>query len=168
MLIIGIDPGLSGAMSVLDFDNGFLEGHDLPVESNGLSTGPLKRWIDVRKLKAILKDVGQRYEFAKHAAQFVIERPMPMPGQTVHTAFSSGDTFGALRAICETSNNWVAEVVFVAPATWKRDMGLSTDKGTSIARALDLYPNAAPWMTLKKHHDRAESILLAHWMRERL
>jgi len=163
MLCLGVDPGLSGAISLLCSERGLLECEDIPVEFNGLHTGKMMRWVDAIKLQALLVEWSTRHDFAHHSVHAVIERPIPMPSMPSTTTASSFDTFGVVRAlVCgKASPNGMT---MVNPATWKRAFGLKTNKDESIACALRLYPKAAKYLKLKKSHNRAESILVGHFL----
>lgn len=163
MLSIGVDPGLSGAMSLLCSKRGLLECADLPICGNGLKTGRMMRWIDAAALQALISEWSVRHAFAENDVHACIERPIPMPSMPSTTTASSFDTFGVIRAlVCgKVSPNGMT---MVDPVTWKRSFGLKTDKDESIACALRLYPKAAKYLTKKLHHNRSESILIGHWL----
>jgi hypothetical protein len=160
-MVIGCDPGVTGAISLLKSGQ-LLECEDLPVTANGMVTGKVSRWLDVRALNAMLQDWSARHDFAREAVSAVIERPIPMPSMPSTTTASSFDTFGAVRAVLGIR---VGEVVAVAPKEWKVFFGLSPDKNASRAMALKLYPDAP--VSRVMDHNRAESVLLAHWQMRR-
>lgn len=163
MLVISTDPGLSGAISLLCSERGLLECEDLPTCGNGLATGKMMRWIDAGKLQELLTSWSTRHDFAQHSVHAVIERPIPMPSMPSTTTASSFDTFGVIRAlVCgKVSPNGMT---MVNPVTWKRYFGLKTDKDESIACALRLYPDAKRYLARKRDHNRAESILVGHFL----
>lgn len=160
MLVLGCDPGLTGAISLLR-DGALLECEDLPTCSNGTVTGSMKRWIDVPRLWNLLADWSARHDFAGQSVQSVIERPIPMPTLPAQTIASQFDTFGAVRAVM--AGRMREPVVCVNPNEWKRFFGLKSDKDAARATAIALYPQAAQLLKLKKSHNMAESILVAHW-----
>lgn len=161
MLIIGCDPGLTGAISLLCTERGLLECEDLPVCSNGQSTGKMMRWIDVEKLQGLLSQWSTRHEFAHRSVHACIERPIPMPSLPAQTVASQFDTFGVIRALV-TGKVSPDGMTIVNPNTWKKVFGLHSDKDASRACALRLYPSAP--VKLAKHHNRAESMLIGHWL----
>lgn len=161
MIILGIDPGLTGAISALCTSRGLLDVSDLPTCSNGLESGKMLRWLDARKLSDILAHWAERFEFGQESVQAVIERPIAMPRQQIQTAASNFDTLGVLRAVMELRGYRPA---FINPRDWKGLFGLAGDKADARKAALTLYPNAP--VTRAKDHNRAESILIArYWMR---
>jgi hypothetical protein len=138
---VGIDPGASGAIGVLDEHGALVCVHDLPVFDGRL---------DVRNLRALLPD-GRLL--------FVVEDPNAMPRQGVSSSFKFGRTVGECQAFAKLTGD---EMTLVSPAKWKRDMRLSADKEQVLRRARELYPDAP--ISLKRHHDRAEALLLARWL----
>lgn len=161
MLIIGCDPGLTGAISLICTDRGLLDCVDLPVCSNGQATGKMLRWIDAAKLQELLATWSSKFSFAEESVHAVIERPIPMPSMPSTTTASSFDSFGVIRALVAGK---VAPdgMTIVNPRDWKKFFGLGTDKDASRATALRLYANAP--VTRAKDHNRAESILIGHWL----
>lgn len=163
MLIVSSDPGLTGAISLLCSQRGLLECEDLPICGNGTASGKMMRWIDVDGLQRILTEWAHKYEFAQHSVRAAIERPIPMPTLPAQTVASQFDTFGVIRALV---GNKVGPggLHIVTPNEWKKTFGLKSDKDASIACALRLYPSAANLLKFKKSHNRAESILVGHFL----
>jgi hypothetical protein len=163
MIVLGIDPGLTGAISVLDSQGPrLLECADLPVQSNGTAGGSMRNWLDVATLRKLLGEWSQRHAFGDHDIAVAIERPIAMPTLPAQTIASQFDTFGALRGLF-ASPLWGRNVLFPSP-TWKRGFGLKGGKDAKTESrecALRLYPSAP--VTRVKDHNRAESILIAHW-----
>lgn len=160
-LFIGCDPGLTGALSLIDRHGVLLECADVPTCDNGLASGSMKRWVDVRALAAMLRDWSARHHFAKVSVQAAIERPIPMPTLPAQTIASQFDTFGTIRA--EVARIADEGVQFVAPQAWKKLFGVGNDKDAARQCCLRLYPEAP--VTRVKDHNRAEAILVAHWLR---
>lgn len=159
MLALGVDPGLTGAISLLCTERGLLECADIPTCDNGTASGSMRRWLDAHELDRLLSGWSARHEFARESLAAVIERPIPMPTLPSQTIASQFDTFGALRALLQ---RW-APVRFVNPRDWKKSFGLGNDKEAARACCRRLHRTAP--VTLVKHHNRAESILIAHhWL----
>lgn len=157
-MILGCDPGLTGAISLIHQGN-LLECYDIPTCDNGQATGSMKRWVDVDALQIELARWSLTHDFAREHVAGVIERPIPMPSLPAQTIASQFDTFGAIRAVLYGFMDEALHVV--APTEWKRFYGLKSDKDAARATALALYP-AAP-VKRCKDHNRAESLLIAHW-----
>jgi hypothetical protein len=158
MIVIGIDPGLTGALALLSTTSGLLDVVDVPICDNGHAGGKMRNWLDAAELVQRLIDWRRRHDFARESVHAVIERPIPMPSLPAQTIASQFDTLGALRASM-ASMGW--PVLMVEPQRWKKTFGIGQDKEIARATCIRLYP-AAP-VTRKKDHNRAEAILIAHW-----
>jgi hypothetical protein len=161
MLVIGVDPGLTGAISLLCSERGLLECEDLPTCGNGQETGKMLRWIDATALQGMLWDWSVRHAFAECSVHACIERPIPMPTLPAQTVASQFDTFGVIRALVG-GRVALGGMTIINPRDWKKLFGLGTDKDASRATAKRLYPDAP--VTRVKDHNRAESILIGHWL----
>jgi hypothetical protein len=119
---IGIDPGLTGAVGVLNADGTFRTLFDLPViRDRSLA------WIDGDALlSALLAAKGS------DAATVIVERVSAMPGQGVASSFGFGVMFGSILATVQCLRLLLE---FVTPATWKRALGLSSDKRAALDKA---------------------------------
>jgi hypothetical protein len=95
--------------------------------------------------------------------QIVIEHVNSMPRDGVVQAFSLGYGFGLWVGLLHGLGH---TPLLVKPSVWKKKLQLSSDKEESRLEALALYPQARHFLTLKKHHNRAESLLLAHYGKE--
>jgi hypothetical protein len=147
-LTIGIDPGLSGAIAVLDHAGDLVSVKDLPVIRD-LSLA----WIDGGELQSlILAALGGR------PARATIERVSSMPGQGIASSFLFGVGFGSVLSVLQALH---IPLQFVTPSVWKKSYGLGKDKHASLHKARLLYPSAE--LHLKKHDGRAESILIARY-----
>lgn len=154
MRTLAIDPGLSGAVGLLE--NGvFVAVEDMPIVAKGF--GSVKSEVNATALRALLARMAPAGEHCAAA----VERVNAMPGQGVSSVFSLGDSFGVARAIAAGLG---LELHYVSPVTWKKHFGLSSDKEQSRALASRLFPDAP--LNLKKHADRAEALLMARWLYE--
>lgn len=160
MICLGVDPGLSGAISAICSRRGLLAVEDLPVCSNGLEKAKVMRWLDVKALSDILADWSNRFEFHKESVLAFLERSIPMPSQTVWTAASCFDSVGALRATVALKGY---ELHMISPNEWKRFYKLGKDKSESREIASRLYPGAADKFKRVKDDGRAESALIARY-----
>jgi crossover junction endodeoxyribonuclease RuvC len=147
-LIVGIDPGLSGALAVLTATGEFERVCDLPViRDRSLA------WIDGSELQSTLLDA-----LRGRAARAVVERVSAMPKQGVASSFAFGVGFGSILSVLQAMH---VSVELITPAVWKRALGLSRDKHASLHKARLLFPTAE--LHLAKHEGRAEALLLAHY-----
>ena len=113
MKIIGIDPGLSGGIAVLE-NNKVLSIFDMPVMSEGKKN---KRQLNSAQLVKLLKDNVSKSE----EISVVVEQVNAMPGQGVTSMFNFGQTFGAIIGIC-AALGW--PIFFVRPSKWKKHFEL--------------------------------------------
>jgi len=143
--ILGIDPGLSGALAFFDPETEELEVHDMPVHVINK-----KNHIDLYAL-ALLVD---SYPVKKA----IIENPGAMPGQGVTSMFRFGYACGVAQAMVAAH---LIPMDLVRPAKWKKAMGLTKDKDACRQRASQTWPQHAKLWPLKKHDGRAEAALLA-------
>lgn len=149
-MIIGIDPGLSGAICVMEGDSVILLD-DIPTVT--FSAGRTKNRVD----GALLADILREYGGARLA---VVELVHSRPKEGVCSAFSFGFTSGVIFGVLGT-----LKIPFITPlpAEWKRSMRLGKDKELSRARALELFPGQSDKLKRKMDHNRAEALLLAVW-----
>lgn len=144
----GVDPGVSGALGVVDGAGRFIAVHDMPT----LTTTTGRRQIDFAGLAGILRE---------HAPAFVlVERVGSRPGEGAMGAFAFGLSYGGILG---TLGALGLPHDVVQPASWKRKAGIppGAPKQASIATALRLLPEAGPHLTRKKDDGRAEGLLLA-------
>ncbi|MFM6207166.1 hypothetical protein, partial [Planktothrix sp.] len=95
----------------------------------------------------------------------ILESVHAMPGQGVSSMFSFGLGYGVWLGIVAALN---VPIEFVTPQAWKKYYSLGPDKEASRVKALQLFPSQASELKLKKHHGRAEALLLAEYLRRKL
>jgi crossover junction endodeoxyribonuclease RuvC len=154
---IGIDPGLEGAIVALKLD-GTLFFWDTPTHR--VSAKSSKREYDFWSVRNILAASGMHEP--KHV---YIERQQAMPKQGLSSTFKTGLGFGMWLGMLAGLEIPYTVVTAVA---WKKTMmaGMSKEKGASIIRAKQLFPTAAGELSLKKHHGRADALLIAAYGRQ--
>jgi len=151
MPIIGIDPGLGGALALLY--NNDLEIYDMPTIQDGT-----KRRVDHAQL-AIILDL-----WAKHQGiTCVIEKVASMPGNGHAGAFTFGRAAGVV--IGAVAANFIP-IVEVPPQVWKRKTQTPTDKDGARLRASEIFPRYAGQWARVKDDGRAEAALIAYYGRE--
>jgi crossover junction endodeoxyribonuclease RuvC len=144
---IGIDPGITGAIGVLDEHGNYLDVYDMPVIAKGKSG---KQQIDAAGLYKLIKQHGVIHAF--------VEQVGAMPGQGVSSMFSLGDSVGCIRAVlCAL----MIPTQFIPPQSWKRGFKLTADKEQARSRAVELFPQAP--LNRKKDAGRAEALLIARF-----
>lgn len=160
MIIIGIDPGLTGACAVMDH-NGIRAVFDLPtmpVPGAG-EKALVKRKIDA---KAFCQLLLKHCPAGEGKPQAVLEKVNTMGGanNAVQTQGSLMRSLGAIESVLECLGY---PTKHVAPQSWKKLFGLKADKTMALEKARKLHPEAAGNLTRQKDHNRAEAVLLAHW-----
>ena len=140
MKIIGIDPGISGGVAVLE-NNKVLSLFDMPVMPEGKKN---KRQLNSAQLVKLLKDNISKNE----EISVVIEQVNAMPGQGVTSMFNFGQTFGAIKGICAALG---LPVFFVRPSKWKKHFELiNSSKDASRTKAIEMYPSLSNDLAKKK------------------
>ena len=153
MKIIGIDPGLSGAIAVLK-DNKVLNVFEIPVMSEGKKN---KRQLNSAQLVKLLKDNIKDEE----DVSVIVEQVNAMPGQGVTSMFNFGQTFGAIKGICAALG---LPIFFVRPSKWKKHFELiNSSKDSSRTKAIEMYPLLSSELSKKKDVNKSDAILIARF-----
>ena len=156
MRIIGIDPGLSGGIAVLD-DLKIYDIFDMPIMSEGKKN---KNQLNSAQLVNIINE-----HVLKNEDTFVIvEQVSAMPGQGVTSMFNFGQSFGILKGIC---NAMQLPMYFVRPTKWKKYFNLlNSEKDASRTRAIEIFPYFSSQLSRKKDSNKADAILIASFYHE--
>ena len=155
MLIIGIDPGISGAICF--FQNGEISDViDMPCMADGKKN---KRQINSQQ---VFNEVSERIiNIPKKEIIVVIEQVSAMPGQGVTSMFNFGQSFGVLKGICSAMQ---LSMYFVRPAKWKKYYGLiKTEKDASRTKVIEIFPYISNKLSKKKDSNKADAILIANF-----
>ena len=158
MLIIGIDPGISGSICFLD--NGkILEVIEMPVMTDGKKN---KKQVNGSQVyNEITKRIKQ---FEKNQIRVVIEHVSAMPSQGVTSMFNFGQSFGILKGICTAMQ---LPMYFVRPTKWKKYFNLlNSEKDASRTRAIEIFPYFSSQLSRKKDSNKADAILIASFYHE--
>jgi hypothetical protein len=172
MRVIGLDPGLTGALASLDESGELRYFADLPVAQSGSV-----KWIDGGKLLTMLfkareGEPARVFVEYMHALPMIADGANPNPtarGGGIYAASMKGMVLGSVLAILQ-----VAELPYelVVPQKWKRALGLLMPKASyaekkqaSLDMARRLFPKASRALARHKNNGRAEAILIGHWAR---
>ena len=151
MIIIGIDPGISGAISILE-NKKVLEVYDTPTMIDGKKN---KRQINSAQVTNIIKE---RLKDGKEVV-VVVEHVNAMPGQGVTSMFNFGQSFGVLKGICSALQ---LSMFFVRPAKWKKYHNLiNSQKDSSRTKAIEIFPYISHKLSRKKDSNKADAILIS-------
>ncbi len=143
-MIVGIDPGASGAVAWMTDEGYLIETRDLPhIKGQGMQPAVLASWF---------REPGR---MPVHA---FVEKVASRPGQGVVSVFTFGRAFGTLEGILGALE---IPITMVTPGKWKGHFGLSSDKNASRARASQLWPGLAGTFARVKDDGRAEAALIA-------
>ena len=158
MLIIGIDPGISG--SICFFENGKI--HDV-VEMPTMTDGK-KNKRQVNGAQVYNEIINRINKFEKKDIRVVIEQVSAMPGQGVTSMFNFGQSFGILKGICSAMQ---LPLYFVRPAKWKKYFGLiNSEKDASRTKVIEMFPYFSAQLSKKKDSNKADAILIASFHHE--
>ncbi len=146
--IIGVDPGLAGAIAFYFPAQNAVTVEDMPVAAGDVDAATL-----AARIAQMQPDVA------------IVELVASRPGQGVASVFKFGCGFGMVRGVIAASG---VPLHLVSAAKWKRALGLDADKEKSRALALRLWPGRSDLFGRKKDHGRAEAALLARYAAERL
>ena len=158
MLIIGIDPGISG--SICFFENGkIIDVVEMPTMTEGKKN---KRQVNGAQVyNEILKRTNKS---ENHNVRVVIEQVSAMPGQGVTSMFNFGQSFGILKGICSAMQ---LPLYFVRPAKWKKYFGLiNSEKDASRTKAIEMFAYFSSNLSKKKDSNKADAILIASFYYE--
>ena len=156
MIVVGIDPGLSGAIAILE-NNKVLNIFDMPVMAEGKKN---KRQLNSAQLVRIIKDSTKPdVEIA-----VVVEQVNAMPGQGVTSMFNFGQTFGAIKGVCAALE---LPIFFVRPSKWKKHFELiNSSKDSSRTKVIEMYPSLSSQLAKKKDVNKSDAILIARFYSE--
>ena len=158
MLIIGIDPGISGSICFLE--NGkILDVVEMPTMAEGKKN---KRQVNGSQ---IYNEISKRIQQTdKINIKVIVEQVSAMPGQGVTSMFNFGQSFGILKGICSAMQ---LSMYFVRPAKWKKYFNLiNSEKDASRTRAIEIFPYFSSQLSKKKDSNKADAILIASFYYE--
>ena len=157
MLIIGIDPGISGSICFFK-DGRILEVIEMPVMTEGKKN---KKQVNGAQIyNEFLKRINKNDD----EIRVVIEQISAMPGQGVTSMFNFGQSYGILKGICSAMQ---LPMFFIRPARWKKYFSLiNSQKDASRTRAIEIFPYFSTQLSKKKDSNKADAILIASFYYE--
>ena len=157
MLIFGIDPGISGAISIFK-NNKFVEVLDMPTMIDGKKN---KRQVNGAQFAHIIKEYSNGYD---GEMSVIVEQVNAMPGQGVTSMFNFGQSFGVIKGVCSALN---IPIYFVRPLKWKKYFDLvKTHKDASRTKAVQIYPHISDKISRNKDSNKADAILIASYFKD--
>tara|TARA_B100001057_G_scaffold414877_1_gene432165 strand:- start:288 stop:782 length:495 start_codon:yes stop_codon:yes gene_type:complete len=158
MLIIGIDPGISGSICFFE-DGKILDVVEMPTMIDGKKN---KKQVNGSQIyNEIIKRTKQ---IENKDIRVIIEQVSAMPGQGVTSMFNFGQSFGILKGICSAMQ---LPMYFVRPAKWKKYFNLiNLEKDASRTKAIEIFPYFSSNLSKKKDSNKADAILIASYYHE--
>jgi crossover junction endodeoxyribonuclease RuvC len=157
MIVIGLDPGVHGAIAALNgHEVALLE--DLPVHVLAAKGRGDRAELDVHTLHRLIADLGP----IEHA---YVERVGARPGNGSVSMYRFGVACGAIYATLAVLR---IPISFVLPQVWQRHHGIGPAPEAARQRAVQLYPTLAPRLARKADANRADSLLIASYGRQLL
>ena len=158
MLIISIDPGISGSICFFE-DGKILDVIEMPTMAEGKKN---KKQVNGSQ---IYNEISKRTKFVDNKdIKVIIEHVSAMPGQGVTSMFNFGQSFGILKGICSAMQ---LPMYFVRPAKWKKYFNLiKSEKDASRTKAIEIFPYFSSYLSKKKDINKADAILIASYYYE--
>ena len=158
MLIIGIDPGITGSICFFE-DGKIIDVVEMPNMAEGKKN---KRQVNGAQIyHEIYKKIKN---LEKKDIKVVIEQVAAMPGQGVTSMFNFGQSFGVLKGICAAMQ---IPMYFVRPAKWKKYFNLiNSEKDASRTKAIEIFPHFSAQLSRKKDSNKADAILISSFFYE--
>ena len=158
MLIIGIDPGISGSICFFE-DGKILDVLEMPTMTDGKKN---KKQVNGAQ---IYNEISIKIRgIEKQNLRVIIEQVSAMPGQGVTSMFNFGQSFGILKGICSAMQ---LPMYFVRPAKWKKYFGLiKSEKDASRTKVIEMFPYFSSQLSKKKDSNKADAILIASFYYE--
>jgi len=153
MLIIGIDPGITGSICFFE-DGKIIDVVEMPNMAEGKKN---KKQVNGAQ---IYYEISLRIKnLKKEEIKVVIEQVSAMPGQGVTSMFNFGQSFGILKGICSAMQ---LSMYFVRPTKWKKYFNLiNSEKDASRTKAIEVFPYFSSQLLRKKDSNKADAILIA-------
>ena len=158
MLVIGIDPGISGSICFFQ-DGKIIDVVEMPTMIEGKKN---KKQVNGSQ---IFNEISERIKkIDKKDIKVIIEQVSAMPGQGVTSMFNFGQSYGILKGICSAMQ---LPMYFVRPAKWKKYFNLiNSEKDASRTKAIEIFPYFSSELSRKKDSNKADAILLASFFYE--
>jgi crossover junction endodeoxyribonuclease RuvC len=158
MLIIGIDPGISGSICFFQ-DGKIIDVVEMPTMTEGKKN---KKQVNGSQIFNEISDRIKKLD--KKDIKVIIEQVSAMPGQGVTSMFNFGQSFGILKGICSAMQ---LPMYFVRPAKWKKYFNLiNSEKDASRTKAIEIFPYFSGNLSKKKDSNKADAILIASFYYE--
>jgi len=155
MIIVGIDPGIAGAICF--FSNGnVIDVIDMPTMAEGKKN---KKQVNGRQIYNEIMLIKNK--FMNEKISVIVEQVSAMPGQGVTSMFNFGQSFGVIKGICSAME---LPIFYVRPAKWKKHFNLiNSEKDASRTKVIEMFPRISNKLSRKKDNNKADAILIAQY-----
>jgi len=158
MLVIGIDPGITGSLCFFE-DGRIVDLIEMPNMADGK-----KQKKQVNGAQIYNEILLRTKNVEKKNIKVVIEHVSAMPGQGVTSMFNFGQSFGVLKGICSAMQ---LSMHFVRPIKWKKYFNLiNAEKDASRTKAIEIFPYISNQLSRKKDGNKADAALIASFFYE--
>ncbi len=158
MLVIGIDPGISGSICFF-MDGKIIDAVEMPIMIEGKKN---KKQVNGSQIFNEISDKIKKID--KNNVKVAIEQVSAMPGQGVTSMFNFGQSFGVLKGVCSAMQ---LSMYFIRPAKWKKYFNLiNSEKDASRTKAIEIFPYFSAKLSRKKDSNKADAILIASFFYE--
>jgi hypothetical protein len=147
LFTLAIDPDAFGAGAIVSETGAIVDIFDMPQAN----VKPA-RLVDLRQLAVIID------QWSDKVGDVFVEKAWARPRDPPSFAFRVGHNFGG---VCGVVNAHFLRLHLVSPQAWKKWAGVTSDKETSRQEASIRFPAECGRWNLKKHHGRAEAVLIA-------
>ena len=155
MIIVGIDPGIAGAICFFS-DGKIIDVIDMPTMADGKKN---KKQVNGRQIFNEISDLKNKY--INEPVSVVVEQVSAMPGQGVTSMFNFGQSFGVIKGICSAME---LPIYYVRPAKWKKYFNLiNSEKDASRTKVIEMFPKISHKLSRKNDNNKADAILIAQF-----
>ena len=155
MIIVGIDPGIAGAICFFSSGN-VIDVIDMPTMAEGKKN---KKQVNGRQIYNEIMLIKNKFKSEKMSV--IVEQVSAMPGQGVTSMFNFGQSFGVIKGVCSAMQ---LPIHFVRPTKWKKYFNLiNSSKDASRSRAIEIFPKVSDKLKRKKDSNKADAILIASY-----
>ena len=155
MIIVGIDPGIAGAICFFS-DGKVIDVIDMPTMAEGKKN---KKQVNGRQIYNEIMLIKNKFKNEKMSV--IVEQVSAMPGQGVTSMFNFGQSFGVIKGICSAME---LPIFYVRPAKWKKHFNLiNSEKDASRTKVIEMFPRISNKLSRKKDNNKADAILIAQY-----
>jgi len=146
MIIVGIDPGIAGAICFFS-DGKVIDVIDMPTMAEGKKN---KKQVNGRQIYNEITFIKNK--FMNEKMSVIVEQVSAMPGQGVASMINFGQSFGVIKGICSAME---LPIFYVRPAKWKKHFNLiNSEKDASRTKVIEMFPRISNKLSRKKDNNK--------------